>query len=547
MPQGQSAVSLHCLLVVGKKFMGEAAQKLNSVDFADVGNDDAIREALRVPPKTADKVSAHAPMPLRRALQDSEPYPVDAMGPLMGPAVRGASESVQAPLELCAQSALANAALAVQGHANALMPWGDGKPSPISLFLLSVAESGDRKTTADKILGGNAIATHEETLEGDVALRRLRYFNEKEAHEAARLVAKNKATKDAGGDTKAITAALNDVGEPPVPPLAATLTFGDPTIEGMHKQFASGQPSAGLFSTEGGAFVGGVGMNKDNALKSGAQFSEMWDGAPIKRVRSGDGTTVLRNRRLSFHLMMQPGAAHAWLSDPVLRDQGLFSRLLLAAPKSLAGTRLHRDPSPEATRAIAAFNRQLAEVLDHPLPLHPDKPGELTPRDLPLTSDARTMMFGFADEIERQVGEGGALAPVKGLAGKTIEHAARIAAVLGLFEDLNLQEISRPLMARGIALAQWYLGEALRLTEAEAVSPELVNAERVLDWLKVNRKDSPFSLPCIYMNGPRPVRCKETANAVVRVLLDHHWIESVEGSHKIGGVLRRECFRLRAA
>lgn len=517
--------------------MGEAVRNR---DFADCANDAAIRDAVR----RAKPVAIHAPLPLRRSLQAGEPYPVEAMGALIGGAVRSAAESVQAPLELCAQSALANAALAVQGHANALMPWGDGKPSPISLFLLSVAESGDRKTTADKILGGNEIAAHEEILEGDVSRARLRYHNEKEAHEAARAAVKARAAKDGGA--KAISDALSEVGEPPVPPLAATLTFGDPTIEGMHKQFASGQPSAGLFSTEGGAFVGGVGMNKENALKSGAQFSEMWDGSPIKRVRSGDGTMVLRSRRLSFHLMMQPGAAHAWLSDPVLRDQGLFSRMLLAAPKSLAGTRLHRDPSPAAGLAIAAFNRQLGSILNHPLPVHPDKPGELTPRDLSLSPEARAMMFNFADEIEIQVGDGGALAPVKGLAGKTIEHAARIAAVLGLFDNLSLQQIDRALMARGIALAQWYLGEALRLTEAEAASPELVNAERVLEWLSVNYKSAPFSLPCIYMNGPRPVRCKHSAAAVVDVLLDHHWIEKAEGAHRIDGKLRRECFRLRA-
>lgn len=484
-----------------------------------------------------------APLPLRRPLQDGQPYPVEAMGEVMGAAVRGAAQAVQAPVELCAQSALANAALAVQGQANALMPWGNGKPSPISLFLLSVAESGDRKTTADKTLGGDSIAAHEEALEGDVAQERIRYHNAKEAHDAAREAAKRKAAKD--GTPRAIATALDELGAPPVPPLAATLTFGDPTIEGMHKQFASGQPSAGLFSTEGGAFVGGVGMNKENALKSGAQFSEMWDGAPIKRVRSGDGTMVLRNRRLSFHLMMQPGAAHAWLSDPVLRDQGLFSRLLIAAPKSLAGTRLHRDPSPEAQAAIRKFSRQLADILDHPLPTNLEKPGELTPRELPLTDDARAMMFGFADEIERQVGDGGALAPVKGLAGKMIEHAARIAAVLGLFENLNLQHIDKPLMARGIKLAQWYLGEALRLTEAEAFPPELVNAERALEWLRANYEGQPFSLPCLYMKGPRPVRHKESAAKVVSVLLDHHWIEKVEGPHRIDGTVRRECYRLR--
>jgi hypothetical protein len=484
-------------------------------------------------------------MPLRRVLQEGEVYPVTALGSLMSAAVLGTAEAVQAPVELCAQSALANAALAVQGHANAVMPWGGGKPGPISLFLLSVADSGDRKTTADKALGGDAIAAHEEALEGDVARARVIYNNEKEAFDTARAAVKNKASKD--GTAKSITEALNQLGSPPVPPLAATLTFSDPTIEGLHKQYSGGQPSAGLFSTEGGAFVGGVGMNKENALKSGALFSEMWDGAAIKRLRSGDGATVLRNRRLSFHLMMQPGAAHAWLSDPVLRDQGLFSRLLIAAPKSLAGSRLHREPSNDALAAMNGFKRQLSDILDHPLPIHPEKPGELTPRELPLAPDACKLIFGFADQIEVQVGEGGALAPVKGLAGKTIEHAIRIAAVIGLFENLNLQQIDRPLMSRGIALAQWYLGEALRLTEAEAFPPDLVNAERTLEWLREHYSGKPFALPCIYMKGPRPVRSKEAAAKVVTILADHHWIEKADGPHKIDGAIRRECYRLRAA
>src|SRR5437762_11166588 len=101
--------------------MGEAVRNR---DFADCANDAAIREAV----SHAKPVAIHAPLPLRRALQAGQPYPVGAMGATIGAAVKAASESVQAPLELCAQSALANAALAVPGHANALMPWGEGKP-----------------------------------------------------------------------------------------------------------------------------------------------------------------------------------------------------------------------------------------------------------------------------------------------------------------------------------------------------------------------------------------------------------------------------------
>lgn len=485
-----------------------------------------------------------APLPLRRELQAGDPYPVEALGPLVGAAVTGASRVIQAPLELCAQSALANIALAVQGHANVVMPFGDPRPTPISLFLLSVAESGDRKTHADRALGGEAIARFEEAREEEVRGQWLAYHNNREAYDAAKAQAKSRAAKD--GSATQIAKALGDVGEPPVEPLSATLTFSDPTIEGLHKQFGKGQPSAGLFSSEGGAFVGGVGMSPDNALKTAAQLSELWDGAAIKRLRSGDGESTLRHRRLCFHLMMQPQAAHSWLSNPVLRDQGLFSRLLVAAPKSLRGTRLWQEPDPEDVRAMRRLASHVGDLLDHPLPVSAEKPGELKPRPLALTADARAMFFSFYNLIETQLGQGGKLESVNGLGAKTCEHAARLAAVLTLADNFEAEEIGVPAMSRGVKLAQWYLAEALRLADAEAFPPDLLNAERTLEWLK-SRSDPAalFSLPCIYMKGPRPVRHKETAAKAVAVLLDHKQIDKVDGSHRIDGQVRRDCYIVR--
>lgn len=483
-----------------------------------------------------------SPLPLRRELGPADPYPVEALGGLIGSAVSGAAECIQAPLELCAQSALANVSLAVQGHANVALPFAGGRPSPVSLFLLSVAESGDRKSSVDKALGGSAMEAFEEARAEEVRNERVAYHNAKEAHEMAREQAKHRAKKEGLGP-KETAAALNAVGGPPDEPLSATLTFSDPTIEGLHKQFSKGQPSAGLFSTEGGAFVGGVGMSPDNALKTGALLSELWDGAAIKRLRALDGEATMRNRRLSFHLMMQPGAAHAWLSNPVLRDQGLFSRLLVCAPKSLAGTRLYRVPNHAHLKAMQALSRHIGDLLDHPLPLNPDSPGELQPRTIALTPEATALFHEFSDSIERQLGQGGKLEAVKGLASKTPEHAGRIAAVLALTESLEAIDVDRAMMGRGIKLAQWYLGEALRLMDAEAFPPDLLNAEKVLAWLK-ERDEPVFSLPCLYMKGPRCVRHKETAQRAVKVLVDHNQIEEAQGSHRIDGKLRRDCYQL---
>ena len=59
--------------------------------------------------------------------------------------------------------------------------------------------------------------------------------------------------------------------------------------------------------------------------------------------------------------MAQPRATFAWLSNPVLRDQGLFSRCLVAYPQSTAGTRMFRNEKADETRPHLAVDRMREE------------------------------------------------------------------------------------------------------------------------------------------------------------------------------------------
>ena len=115
---------------------------------------------------------------------------------------------------------------------------------------------------------------------------------------------------------------------------------------------AIGQPSMGIFSGEGGQFIGGHGMREEAKLRTSAALSIMWDGTPIRRVRAGDGAVLLPGRRLALHLMVQPDVGNMLLSDSLLADQGLLSRLLVTAPPSAAGSRFWREPDPDAQANI---------------------------------------------------------------------------------------------------------------------------------------------------------------------------------------------------
>src|SRR5215207_7470663 len=107
-------------------------------------------------------------------------------------------------------------------------------------------------------------------------------------------------------------------------------------------------------------------MSADHRLKTAATNSRIWDGQPVKRVRAADGVTILNGRRLAMHLMVQHEGAAQFLDDPTVRDQGLLSRVLVAAPESIAGTRLYKDPTTEDEAAIRAYGARILSLLEAP-------------------------------------------------------------------------------------------------------------------------------------------------------------------------------------
>lgn len=496
-----------------------------------------------------DKPPAAAlpPQPLRRPVGGCEPYPVDALGGIVGPAVAGVADMVQLPVAIAAQSALAVSSLAVQGHVDIEMPYGHAT-SPASLFLLSVARSGDRKSAADNMVSA-AIRIRESELSDEYDIAKSDYDDELAAHELAKGAAKTGGKKSKDD----YLGALKAVGAAPIRPRSPTLTATDPTVEGLHKYLEVGQPTFGLFADEGGQFVGGVGMSKENVLRTAAGFSGLWDASPIKRMRAGDGVRMLHGRRVSLHLMMQEGNAAKWLSDPVLRDQGLFGRVLLAAPPTMAGQRLHRAPDPDSRKHVDRFTACALASLRQPLPIIDQVKGALEPRVVPFDVRAQSMLLGFGDAVEKELGPGGKLEPISSLAAKAITHACRLAAVLAALENPSLGVIDAQAAERGVTLMEWYLREALRFNDAGCVTIEVARAESVLDWLqhswplKTATDPRLFSLADIYQHGPASVRDKATAVSAVEVLKDHGWIVQLDGPHKVNGCQRREAFILREA
>ena len=87
-----------------------------------------------------------APEPLV-AQNEPAPYPIDSLPDPIRHAVEEVQAFVQAPIEMVAASALT--ALSIAGQQVADVRRANTLCGPLSLFFLSVAESGERKSTID--------------------------------------------------------------------------------------------------------------------------------------------------------------------------------------------------------------------------------------------------------------------------------------------------------------------------------------------------------------------------------------------------------------
>jgi len=477
-------------------------------------------ELDRIVDSAVKKASQPEPVPLVNPLPPAAEYPVEALGPILGPAAQAIAEIVQVPLALAGNSVLAAAALAAQAHADVQTQGGD---RPLSLYVLTVAESGARKSTADGIAMQPA-KDHQRWLEKRYAEQRAEYEADREAFKAREKAAREVAEKS----PDMLRDALLKLGRAaPRPPRKPFVILRDPTIEGIAKSLREGQFSQGLFNDEGGTVIGGYSLSDESRMRTLAGLNDLWGGQALNRVRAtNDENGTLYGRRVSLHLMAQPGVASTLFSEPIFRDTGFLARCLIAAPESLAGTRLHADGrafsfDPFADPRLARYRQALAALFAME-PITDDDLGGLLPRRM-RTDEAEDMLRREYNRVELAQAADGDYSRDKAFASKAMEHACRIAGVLTLVAEPMLHSVSREAMAGAIRLVEFYVAEQIRLSAASAVDEGLRLAQSLLDWIAAKGLTR-FTRRDVRRNARRLLRDAKQAQTALDKLVAFGWL-----------------------
>ena len=473
------------------------------------------------------------PAPLVASIEP-EPYPLDALPQTLREAVQEVQAFAQAPVAMVATSALSALSLAAQGLHDAKR--AEKLTGPIGLFTLVVADSGERKTTCDEFFTP-AIRNWERAQEEVMRPEVERYEANLDAWNAERegVLAKIKEAGKQGKPTDPLKRNLQDLqSDKPVPPRVPRLIYSDVTPEELGYQLAKRWPSAAIASSEGGAVLGSHGMTGDSAMRNMARLNDLWSGQEIQSDRRTSESWKVRGARLTVGLQVQESTLRTFFdkSAGLARGTGFLARFLVAWPQSTQGTRMFKDP-PTHWPKLAAYHQRIERILSVPLAI--DEDGVLTPAQMPLSAEAKSMWAAYHDEVEKRLFVGSEYADVRDVASKSADNAARLAALFQIFEHGGGGAIGAEAMEAGCMVAAWHLQESRRFFGEVALPQEISDALRVIQWVKdYSRAQGAQEIATRDLQRLGPVRNKDRLAVALKELEDaHHLRVHTEGKRKL--------------
>lgn len=453
-----------------------------------------------------------APTPLIPDVERATPYPVEQLPPVIRDATNAIAEKVKAPVALAGQCVIGAVVYLALTRAN--VEGAIGKPMPINTAMLSLADSGDRKSTCHE-LAFQPIAEQQQKLADE---RRLALDD----YNQGRKGLKGKELQD-----------YEDTHD--IPDDVRTL-YSDVTFERIAGDLVSGKTLIFWDTDEGGQMLSGHSLKSETRVATIGGMTKLLDRGFIERMRSrgnAEASGTAYQRRFTIHLMAQSIAVNDALNDPLLRGQGLLARFLLTAPESLAGTRtltfedLAKQSEPaDADPRIKRYWGRSSELLNSDEYIDAET-GNAVPPTLKLTLDASRLWLELFNETEQGQNKFEKLGGVKQFAARTGDQARKLAAAFAVFE--GLEEVDAQCMRSAVAIVRHSISEWARHSESTAVDRVAQQASDLMEWL-IKREWHTFTARDLQNKGFGDVRKSAAKRDVILGLLcDKHHLVTMDG------------------
>lgn len=348
---------------------------------------------------------------------------------LIESAVTEASRELQVSREMAMMCAFGAMATACQGQIDVELP--PGLRVPTSLMLLTIAESGERKTTTQNYFFGaiNGLnetaynANKEALLEYKV---RHKLWTTQKRH-LEREYSKCAAQDDTAATSAALKTLEDYIRKEPPPDRSNKFLYEDTTPQALMQMLYENTPNGCLLTSEANSIFSG------RALTELDKLNTLWDGKSVIVDRISREGFILQNARLTLSLMAQPSVIARFMGKrgEEARGTGFLARFLIARPDPMAGQRT--DTQLSALPRRDAFNKRASKLMESAVK------GER--QVVHFSEKAKNRWSQYNHDLEKQMQENGLYHYLKDHASKLLENTSRLAAVLHTFERTSEDNI----------------------------------------------------------------------------------------------------------
>lgn len=432
--------------------------------------------------------------------------------------IYSARRDTQAPQGIILSSLLSVMSLSCQDVIDVKTP--NGIVYPTSLFFITVAPSGERKSSVDNITT-QAIIEKQQELE-------IKFDHECQQYEINMNVwnIEKKAQSDlltstikSRGDCDEIRNGLLKIEErKPCKPKQTKWILSDVTSAAIKKSITTYGGSLGVFSDEAGSLFSG------DFLRKTADLNSLWGAKPLNIERATSQSISDNDYRFGLSLMVQPEIFKDFLKKQGIqaRSSGFFARCLISQPTSTQGTRFIVEDSStsctdKSTEIINSFSTRVSEFLQFGLNRRLDGKAR---ECMSFSPEASKRWIAMYNQIEMALGESGILAPFSDFSSKFMEHVSRVAAVLEYFSSKNTN-ITDHTMFAAISIVEWYFSNFIKILDEKSTPDYIKNAEELKQWLQLQFNkigESSIKKNTIRQFGPYCIRDKNKLNEALNHL-----------------------------
>ncbi|BBI60532.1 hypothetical protein HSBAA_18380 [Vreelandella sulfidaeris] len=334
------------------------------------------------------------------------------------------SREVAQHVEVAPEMARTTALGQWQWHVRGIdVAYPNGHVVPVSLYLLTIANSGERKTALEAwffkpIRDFQAVQKKEGQRSTQLYQRDLKNWKSDE-----KLLKKRTQAFVNGESVKEIEQKQAELDrQQPQPTRLRQLIYENVTPSALTYSLHENIPLACLVSSEAGNILEG------QAFRDLYMFNSIWSGTPLDVARRSSESFTLEDSRLSMALMAQPKVIERFLEKRgnEARDNGFLSRLIMIKPASWIGSRI--GGNPVAPNTVKDFNERVTSLLSEAFAILDSDSQQR--RILEFTASAKMRWQEMQQSIEQDMAEHGKYYHARDHASKLMDNVTRIAAIL---------------------------------------------------------------------------------------------------------------------